>query len=247
MGRWSRRVAPLFVSWLGIERDAHWLDVGCGTGALAHAILAEAHPASVVGCDPSADFVDHSRRHHVDERLSFLVAGVGELPGHPDGFDAVVSQFALNFFPDPHVAVNEMKEVASAHGVVAACVWDYADGMKFLRHFWDAACALDSTAVELDEGRRFPICTPDALRDLFSAAGLNDVRVSSIDITTSFNNFDDYWKPFLGGQGPAPTYAMSLAETDRERLREHLRETLPVADDASISLPARAWAVKGRV
>jgi SAM-dependent methyltransferase len=114
-----------------------------------------------------------------------------------------------------------------------------------MRHFWNAAAALDPGARALDEGRRFPICSPGALRELFDASGLTNVQVMPIDIDTHFKNFDDYWTPFLGGQGPASGYCVSLSEEARERLRERIRDSLPLAIDGSIPLVARAWAVKG--
>jgi hypothetical protein len=118
--------------------------------------------------------------------------------------------------------------------------------MDLMRHFWDAAVARDAQAAALDEGVRFPICRPDALEQAFRAAGLEAVAVSAIDIETRFRDFDDYWQPFLGGQGPAPTYAMSLDEASRAGLRQAVRERLPVASDGSLPLIARAWAVRGQ-
>jgi hypothetical protein len=134
---------------------------------------------------------------------------------------------------------------AAPHGLVAAYVWDYAGRMELMRHFWNAAVALDSTAEELDEGVRFPICHPDRLEAVWRDAGLSDVASRPIDVPTVFRDFDDYWSPFLGGQGPAPAYAMSLNAEDRRALRERLRARLPMADDGSIRLTARAWAVRG--
>jgi hypothetical protein len=128
---------------------------------------------------------------------------------------------------------------------VAAYVWDYAGQMQMLRYFWDAAVALDPAARDLDEGRRFPICQPDALRSVFERAGLSRVRGRAIDVPTDFRDFDDYWSPFLGGQGPAPSYVASLDETHRAALRDGLRAALPVARDGSIHLVARAWAIRG--
>jgi hypothetical protein len=117
--------------------------------------------------------------------------------------------------------------------------------MQFLRHFWNAAAVLDPAAYPLDEGRRFPICQPEPLRQLFQEAGLKTVEVRSIDISTDFREFDDYWHPFLGGLAPAPGYVMSLSEERRIALREKIRASLPFALDGSIPLVARAWAVRG--
>jgi hypothetical protein len=117
--------------------------------------------------------------------------------------------------------------------------------MQFMRHFWDAAAELDPAAHDLDEGLRFPICDPAALSQLFRDAGLSRIETRPIDIPTLFKDFDDYWVPFLGGQGPAPGYAMSLSEEQRAQLRERVRQGLPFDGDGSIPLVARAWAAKG--
>lgn len=138
-----------------------------------------------------------------------------------------------------------MVRTVQRHGVVAAYVWDYAGKMELMRYFWDAAVALNPKAYDLDEGRRFPICQPSQLTELFTQAGLNDVEVLPIDVPTTFRDFDDYWSPFLGGQAPAPGYAMSLDEGRRGALRERIRSQLPTDANGTIHLIARAWAVRG--
>jgi SAM-dependent methyltransferase len=178
MGRWSRELASSFVSWLRIGRDVHWLDVGCGTGALTSAICAQAHPASVLGCDPAEPFIEFARGRSQDARASFVVAEAGALPRRADGYGSVTSLLAMNFLPDPEAAVREMRSIAAARGVVSACVWDYAGKMEFLRYFWDAVAAVDSGARALDEGVRFPLCRADALTHLFRSAGLATFAVS---------------------------------------------------------------------
>ena len=129
--------------------------------------------------------------------------------------------------------------------MVALYVWDYAGKMQFMRHFWNAAAAVDPAARELDEGRKSPICDPDALQALFQAAGLVDIETQPIDISTTFKDFDDFWSPFLGGQGPAPSYLMSLSEEKRTQLRDRIYNSLPFALDGTIPLVARVWAIKG--
>jgi SAM-dependent methyltransferase len=245
MGRWSRRLAPRFVSWLRIPRGVSWIDVGCGTGSLAHAICSHADPASVVGCDPADPLVEFARAHNHDARLSFVAAGVGSLPRRPGGYGSVASLLALNFFPDPEAAVHEMRSVAAPRATVSACVWDYSDGMQFLRYFWDAAVAADSAARELDEGERFPLCRRDALTALFRRGALGDVRCEPISISTTFTNFDDFWRPLLGGSGPAPSYVASLDAARRAILARKLEERLRGRLDGAITLTARAWAVRG--
>jgi SAM-dependent methyltransferase len=219
------------------------LDVGCGTGALTAAILARGGPAKVVGVDPSGDYVTWARAHVEDDRARFVVADAAHLP--PDVADVVVSGLALNFMPDSRAALAAMR-ARVPQGIVAAYVWDYAGGMEVIRRFWDAAVQLDPTAGPLDEGVRFPICNPDRLDSLWRATGFTDVVSRPIDVPAVFLDFDDYWTPFLGGQGPAPGYAMSLDPQRRAALRDRIRSDLPTSDDGSISLIARAWAVRGR-
>ena len=246
VGRWSRWVAVEFVRWLGVPAGRHWLDVGCGTGALTATVLADADPVRVVGVDPSEGFLARARTRIADPRAAFHVGDARTVPLPDRRFDAVVSGLALNFVPEPDRALAEFVRVARSGALVAAYVWDYAEGMAMMRYFWDAAAALDPAAANLDEGRRFPLCRPEPLRELWSDAGLDDVGSHAIEIPTVFADFDDYWVPFLGGQGPAPGYAMSLTVDRRTVLRDLLRTRLPTGPDGSIALTARAWAVQGR-
>lgn len=245
IGRWSRLVAREFLSWLAIPQGSQWLDVGCGTGALSQTILEVTDPVSVKGIDRSEGFVLFARQHTPDHRVQFEVGDAEAIKDDSGVFDVAVSGLVLNFIPHPEQAVAEMRRVTRTGGMVAAYLWDYANGMQMIRHFFDAAVALDPNAAELDEGSRFPICHPETLSDLFKFVGLENVEVRPINVPTVFRNFDDYWSPFLGGQGPAPTYAMSLDEEHRTALREKIRVSLPVEANGSIALTARAWAVRG--
>jgi SAM-dependent methyltransferase len=245
VGRWSRLVAPQLLAWLDVEAGAAWLDVGSGTGVLTAAVLETASTGSVTGVDSSEAFVAHARG--AVPGATFVVGDAQALPFEDDSFDAVVSGLVLNFVPDQPRAVAEMTRVARPGATVAVYVWDYAGRMEMMRHFWDAAGELDPAARGLDEGQRFSAFDrPEALERLLAGAGQVAVESRAIDIPTVFRDFDDYWEPFLGGQGPAPSYVMSLGETERTGLRQALQERLPAAKDGSISLVARAWAVRGR-
>jgi len=241
VGRWSRRVAPLFLSWLGLPPGLRWVDVGCGTGALCAAILDRCSPASVAGVEPSEGFLK-TAREQLGSRAALHSGNAAAMPLGDASAEVVVSGLMLNFVPDPRAALAEMSRVAARGGTIAAYVWDYAGKMELMRRFWDAAVELDPAAAAADEGLRFPLCRPEALEKLFVGAGLKGVEVRPIDVPTPFADFDDYWQPFLGGQGPAPAYAMSLTEEARAALRERIRARL---GEGSISLVARAWAVRG--
>jgi SAM-dependent methyltransferase len=245
MGRLSRPVASRFVAWLGVPPGQRWLDVGCGTGALSETILSLAAPRELLGIDPAPGFVMHAESQLASDVARFEVGEAQALDAEDASFDAAVSGLVLNFVPRPEQALAEMARVTRPGGVVALYVWDYAEGMQVLRRFWDAATALDPEALAVDEGRRFPICRPEPLERLAREAGLSDVSVGAIETAPRFASFDDYWTPFLGAQGPAPGYVASLDNPRREALRDRLRERLPDAPDGSITLTARAWAVRG--
>ncbi|HEX2257882.1 MAG TPA: class I SAM-dependent methyltransferase [Afifellaceae bacterium] len=246
VGRWSRLVAAEFLDWLAMPAASRWLDVGCGTGALSQTIVACAAPSQVLAVDPSGAFLNFARERLVDPQVEFRVGDARALPVEDGAFDAAIAGLVLNFVPEPALALSEMRRAVRPGGTVAIYVWDYAGEMQLMRRFWDAAAELDDKAVELDEGRRFPICRPEALLALFAEAGIAEAESRAIEVPTIFRDFDDYWSPFLGGQGPAPGYCVSLSESRRAALREKLRDTLPTAPDGSIPLKARAFAVRGR-
>ena len=248
MGRWSRQIAPQFVDWLAAPADADWFEVGCGTGALSQAILARAVPRSLVSTDPSEGFLARARAQVADPRARFALGDAQRLDAPDAARDVVVSGLVLNFVPDREAALREMKRIARPGGLVGFYVWDYpGGGIEFMRAFWTAAAALDPAARDLTEDRRFPFCTLDALVDLARRAGLAQTAARAIDAPTVFRDFDDYWRPFTLGAGPAPGYCAKLDPERRERLRTTLDRALPRRPDGTIALNSRAWAVKAKV
>jgi SAM-dependent methyltransferase len=234
MGRWSRLLAPMFVSFAGVTEGDRVLDVGSGTGALAAAAGA-IQSVLVTGVERAPAYVRYAREH---EHGRFEVGDALALPFADDAFDRTLSMLVLNFIPDPAAALQEMVRVTRAGGVVAAAVWDYGDGMQMLRTFWDAAVALDPDAAPRDE-RHMPLCTRGALSRLWRTHGLAHVDEQPLTIEIGFASFDDYWQPFLCGQGPAGGYVSSLPESARHALESRLRSSV------NLSQRARAWAVRG--
>lgn len=246
MGRWSRLLAHEFLRWLEAPPNSRWLDVCCGSGILSEAIVQHCSPRSVTGVDLSPGQIAFAREQRSAANISFHIADAMKLPFGAQHFDVSVCGLGLNFVPQPEQAAGEMRRVTRSGGTVASYVWDYAQGARFLREFWDAAAAVDPEATAFDQARRFPMCTEDGMRQLFRGAGLQHVNVGAIRTSMRFENFEDYWQPFSSGQGSAPNYLASRNERTRATIRERLRSRLPFATDGSLSLPARAWAVRGQ-
>ena len=246
-GRWSGRIAVEFLRWLAPRPGQSWADVGCGTGALTSTILRTCEPSSVHGIDASEKFVARARQRTTDPRASFATGDATRLPWRSTVWNVTVSGLVLNFVRDPEAMAREMARVTRRGGSVAAYVWDYAGGMQMMRHFWDAAIAVSPNDARLDQAERFPLCQPEPLRTLFENIGLRAVEVRAIDVPTVFDTFDDYWIPFLGRTGAAPTYLASVTPDVREQIRRHLQSRLSPKGEGPIALTAEAWAVRGTV
>lgn len=246
MGRWSRELAVPFVAFAGVADRDEVLDVGSGTGALAAAVLSAASSGRVIGIDPSHTYVEYARSRTTSDRATFEEGDGQQLRFGNAAFDKTLSLLVINFIPDPSKAMREMIRVTRPGGVIAAAVWDYGEGMEMLRVFWDEVVALDPASEARDE-RHMPLCRRGELTALWRQHGLSDVTEAPLVIPLSFKSFDDYWEPFLKGQGPAGAYVSSLSEAQRLALRDGVRKRLNVNATAPFTLNARAWAVKGVV
>ena len=240
MGLWSRPLAARFADAAGVAPGARALDVGCGTGALTLELARRLGPGAVTAVDPAEPSVAACAAAVPDADVR--VGSAERLPFADCSFDTSLCQLVVNFMSDPQAGVSEMKRVTRRGGTVAACTWDYRDGMTMLRVFWDAAVAVDPAAP--DEGRVMPFCTTDDLRLLWQSDGLTDVRTEALVVERRYRDFDDFWEPFTYGVGPGGAYCSALVPEQREAVRNEcfrlLRE--PAGD---FVLSARAWFVRG--
>jgi SAM-dependent methyltransferase len=243
IGRYSGELARALITAAGVRHGERALDVGCGPGGLATELVALLGAEHVVAIDPSPPFVEACRRRLPDTDVR--VGSADALPFGDAAFDHALAQLVVNFMTDPPAGVRELRRVTRTGGAVSAAVWDYAGEMTLLRHFWDAAAALDPSAADRDEGRSMPYCTADSLGGLWSGAGLADVRVIAAVVAAGYDDFEDLWRPLEVGVGPAGAYTAALAPERRSALKAELQRRLGAGDEP-FRLTARAWIATGR-
>ncbi len=243
MGRYSRRLAPLFADAAGVTPGQRALDVGCGPGALTGELAARLGPAAVVAVDPSEPFVAACAARHPGVAAR---PGTAEATGLDDGsVDVALAQLVLHFVAQPEAAARELARVVRPGGTVAACVWDFEDGMAMLRLFWDSALAVDPTAP--DEARTLRFGRPGEIVELFEQAGMAEVEESTLVVAEGYSGFDDLWSGFLRGIGPAGAWLVAQPDEVRHQVREEALARLGVAPDAPFSLQAVARCARATV
>jgi SAM-dependent methyltransferase len=249
MGRWSRRLAPLFIRFAGTTGAVRVLDVGCGTGNVAMCLANDPEIVSVRGLDLSATYVEYANRRNVDVRLDFQVGDAHALPFPDASFDHAVSMLVLQFVPQPELAVREMRRVTRPGGIVAAATWDTRGGFVALRMLYDAAAMLDQNGCRARAAAYTrPMSRPGELASAWRDAGLSDVVQDMLTIRMEFASFADFWAPSEGKEGPVAAYVGALGANARARLRDMVQLAyLDGEADGARSYAATAWVVKGRV
>jgi ubiquinone/menaquinone biosynthesis C-methylase UbiE len=243
MGRWSTRLAPLFIAFAGVRDGQRILDVGCGTGSLARELLSHGQTISVVGIDPASTYVSFAEEAIPDTRARFQVGSAETLPFPDASFDAALSLLVLQDVADPDRVVGEMARVTRDGGVVAACQWDFQDGIPMLSLLREAA---ETVAFGRELGVRINRTSINDLAQLWTRSGLSEVQTSILELSMKFASFDDYWLPFLGASTPTSASMAALNRQSGGELARVLRGKIPTPRaDGSFVLPARAWTVAG--
>ena len=247
MGRWSRRLAEPFLDFAGTAPEDEVLDIGCGTGCLAQAMLRGRPFTRLTGIDFSPVYVAHAARQVCDPRIAFEVGDACALTRADASFDRVFALLVLHFVPRAEQAIAEMRRVARPGAVAAAAVWDARGGFVANRIFFDTAAALVPAANER-RARNYtrPMTRPGELGRAWRAAGFEQVAETSLAIRMEFASFDDYWRPYEGRDGPGAEFMATLDIGQRAQLRDAVRRAyLDGEKDGLRSYAAMAWAVKG--
>jgi SAM-dependent methyltransferase len=243
MGKWSQLAGKIFLDWLASKPGLRWLDVGCGNGAFTEMLVEQCAPALVQGIDPSEGQLAFARTRPVSRVAQFRQGDAMALPFPDDTFDAAVMPLVIFFVPDPAKGVAEMARVVCPGGLITAYAWDmFGGGFPY-----------EALQVEM-RGMGVTVAVPpspdasriDAMRDLWTSAGLDAAETREITVQRTFADFDDYWTTILGGPSVSPKLA-AMASEDLALLKARMRARLPTDATGRITYSARANAVKGRV
>jgi ubiquinone/menaquinone biosynthesis C-methylase UbiE len=245
VGRYGRELAAGMIGAARVRRGQRALDVGCGPGALTVGLAALLGADNVAAIDPSERFVDVCRARVPGADVRVAVAE--SLPFPDSAFDAVLAQLVVDGMDDAPQGVAEMRRVAQPGGIVAACVWDFDEGMPLLRTAWDAALAFDASAARsFGADKRLPFSRPNELVELWKTTGFASVELCQLLAGADYADLDDLWSPFADGVGGLGRFVQSLAESHRVALKQDIGRRLG-SPDGSFRLTARAWCVRGAV
>lgn len=249
MGRWSRKLAPRFIDFAGLNSGERVLDVGCGTGSLTFALAQSADLQEIAAIDFSPVFVAEAQRRNTDPRIRIQQADACDLPFEDAYFDRAMALLVLHFVPESGKAVAEMRRVVRPGGTVAAVVWDHLGGMPGMRMMIDTVAALSEAGRQLRSRYCFqPMMQPGEMKQAFVEQGLADVEEVEIMIRMEYQNFDDYWAPIAAGEGPLGKYVAILNGSERQRTEWAVRDAYEAGKpDGARSFANVAWAVRSTV
>ena len=249
MGRWSQKLAPLFIDFVGVADGEKILDVGCGTGSLTFALARNAELDEIAAIDFTPVFVEEAIRRNTDPRIKVRQADACALPFESRTFDRALALLVLHFVPEAGKAVAEMRRVVRPGGVVAAAVWDHLGGMPGMRMMIDTVAALSEGGRQLRARYCFqPMMQPGELKRTFVDQGLLDITEMQLMIRMDYQCFDDYWAPIAAGEGPLGKYVATLDTAERTRTDAAVRDAYEAGrPDGPRSFANVAWACRGIV
>jgi ubiquinone/menaquinone biosynthesis C-methylase UbiE len=243
MGTWSRLAGETFLDWLALPPRLRCIDIGCGNGAFTELLVERCAPAEVEGIDPSKAQLDFARARPCARLARFEQGDALALPFADNSFDAAFMALVIFFLPDPAKGVAEMARIVRPGGIVATYAWDLLGGGSPLHPVDPEMRAL---GLEAQRSAKPEAARIDALRGLWTGAGLEAVETWEIPVQRSFADFEEFWSITVAGSLLKQSLA-AANPADAELVKSRMRAKLTPDAAGRITYQARANAIKGRV
>ena len=216
MGRWSRLLAPAYITFAGVKNGDRVRDVGTGTGSLAAAVEASMPASEIVGVDPSEGFIAYAQKNAKSARVHFEVGDAQALK-----FGIVRQHFGVarhEFCPRSQQGErrNAPCDPCARH---RQCLH-----LGLRRRHANAQVLLGRSHCARSGDRAQGRASHEALppgsvgRALEEGWRLINVKEEPLVIDQAYSSFNDYWEPFTKGAGPGGAYVVSLSEDRRQQL-----------------------------
>lgn len=222
------------VARVDVRRGDRLLDVACGTGVVAR-VAAEhvGNGGRVVGLDLNSGMLAVARAFSKvgGVPIEWYEGSALALPFDEGEFGVVLCQLGLQFFPDPLVALREMRRVLAPDGRVGVSVFAEIERNPV------ALALSESLDRHLGEGascakrNEHALADREVVRSLFGEAGFARVRVETVAKTSRYPSVSEYVR-FQLQATPLAAGFDSYDQPERDRL------TALVVDELSTRLAA---------
>ena len=189
-----------------------WLDLACGTGAIAE--RAAAAGAKVTGIDLAPVLIETAKERATELGLDidYQVGDVEQLDLPDASYDKVSSTCGVMFAPDHPACAREIARVTSAGGRIALANWTPTGGLAKMFKVMAPYQPAPPPSSPFDWGDE------NCVRELLG--GDFDLELEEHVSTLRTPSAEDYWELFSTSYGPTKTLADSLGERREDLHRD---------------------------
>jgi SAM-dependent methyltransferase len=191
--------------------DRRWLDLACGTGAVAERAAAFGAPVTGIDLAPALIDVARERARERDLEIDYRVGDCEELDVADGSFDVVSSALGVMFAPDHEAVARELARVTRGGGQLVLACWTPTSGIADLFGLMAPFMPSRPPSSPFDWGDEAIV------RDLLGADF--ELRFELHDSPVSFPDGEAYWELFSSSYGPTRTLAESLDADHHEQFR----------------------------